>query len=68
NSTEYGISLGDGDLSIIDKSNLTKGSVASIGDSYELPSGIEYDSVESKSYLAGKQEFLTLEIEVFQIL
>jgi hypothetical protein len=59
--------MGDGDLSIVDKSNLSKGSLASIGDSYELPQGLLYDSVEAKSYLAGKNEFLTIEVEVFQI-
>jgi hypothetical protein len=36
-----------------------------LGVTYELPLGIEKDSLESKVYLAGDESFIVAEIEVF---
>ena len=41
------------------------GSVSKLGDSYQLPENMIYDSKDANSYLAGNDKFYTKEIEVF---
>ena len=43
------------------------GGYSNIGNSYQAPLGIKYDTFESKSYLAGSRNFKVLEIEVYKV-
>ena len=66
--SSYHIFIGVYDLRIVDKSNITTGSYANIGYSYNPPNGYIYQQTNTRNYLAGSyKEWLTTEIEVFQI-
>lgn len=50
--------MGEGpDLALTCCSNINKSSFANIGNTYELPDGIEKNTEESRSYLAGSVSF-----------
>lgn len=42
-------------------------SYSKLGESYELPQGLEKGSDEAKSYLAGSQIFRVKQLEVFTV-
>lgn len=70
--SSYGPIFGSGigsenDFYICDSSNIDFGSFASIGHSYECPTGHKYGDIKTANYLTGRSiEWLTLEIEVYQ--
>jgi BTB/POZ domain-containing protein KCTD9 len=56
------------DIVIIDSSNTSFSSFSDFGRDYELPAGIEFDTDNSKTFIAGNyNEWLTTEIEVYKI-
>jgi hypothetical protein len=56
------------DIEIIDSSHTTFSSFSDFGSEFELPAGIEFDTYNSKTFIAGNyDEWLTTEIEVYQI-
>ena len=61
--------FGSYDISIKDDYNINKNSCSYLGSNgfYELPQGIEEDSGEAYSYLAGSCYFKVLEMEVFKL-
>ena len=65
----YGPAFGGGcDIYICSQSNVHMYSYSNFGDSYDLPDGYKFGSLEAKSYLAGNyNEWLVTEIEVYQI-
>ena len=67
-SISYGPTFGSGhDLYVCDKSNVTFGSYSNFCITYNCPQNLSFSS-NSKAYLTGKPyNWLTLEIEVFQI-
>ena len=62
----FGGNNGNCDIFIFDKCNL-QNNFSVFGSSFELPKGLIYFNNESKSYLAGKNEFLVTEIEIYSI-
>jgi hypothetical protein len=40
---------------------------SSLGNTFSLPDGIEYDSQKAKSYLAGSQWFSLKDVEVYRV-
>lgn len=54
-----------GDIFLYDNCNTIKNNYSQIGLDYDLPAGIEYNTKQSKEYLAGQHHFTVYEIEVF---
>ena len=58
--------FGIADLSFSDDCFLRQnGGYSNIGNSYKAPGDIKYNTLESKSYLAGARNFRVEEIEVY---
>ncbi len=55
------------DININDNCNTNTESLSDFGDYYTLPDGIDEDSDEAYSYLAGAHEFKVEEIEVYSV-
>ena len=53
------------DLRLISNCNEKDNNFSEIGDSYQLPQGIEKDSEEAYQFITGLEEFTVDEIEVF---
>lgn len=58
---------GGKDIHISDNCNSNKNSHSNFGHTYQSPEGIEYESADAKSYLAGGFNFKVEEIEVYQL-
>ena len=58
-------SFGGMDLRLISNCNEKTNNFSEIGDSYQLPQGIEKDSEEAYQFITGLEEFTVDEIEVF---
>lgn len=56
------------DLCIYDNCNVRKDSFCSLGDTYEAPPGMQFESFEAKSYLPGACLFKVRDFEVFQVI
>ena len=59
--------FGMGDIYIDTNCNKTTQNRAAFGRHYELPSGIEYDTAEANSLLAGSLYFKVKEVEIFAL-
>ena len=59
--------FGMGDIYIDTNCNKTTQNRAAFGRHYELPDGMEYESVEANSLLAGSLYFKVKEIEIFAL-
>ena len=60
--------FGEYDIHLCDQCNSNTNSYSRFGGSYDLPSGITYDSPQAQSYLAGSHQFKVTEIETYQLL
>jgi hypothetical protein len=69
-NTCYGPAFGGGcDIYICNGSNVHMYSYSNFGDSYDIPDGYRFESVEAKCYLAGNYNgWLATEIKVYQII
>ncbi len=56
------------DICIYDNCNIKKDSFCNLGDTYELPKGLTFESFDAKSYLAGACLFKVKEVEVFKVI
>ncbi|CDW85151.1 UNKNOWN [Stylonychia lemnae] len=64
--TSTGPTFGYGrDLYVCSNSNIVADSYSNLGSTYQLPQGLEQDSIEAKTYLFGEEKFLLSEIEVY---
>jgi hypothetical protein len=59
---------GGHDLSIYSCSDQRENCYSNLGFSYRLPEGVQMESEKAKRFLAGEFLFLTVEIEVYQVL
>ncbi len=66
---DYLACIGNDELSIRNHCNINTNSYSFLESNgiYELPQGIEEDTDEAKSYLAGSEKFKVLEMEVFKL-
>ncbi|CDW72676.1 UNKNOWN [Stylonychia lemnae] len=65
---DNGPTFGDGyDLYVATNSNASSKSFTDLGKAYDLPSGMEYQSSEARSYLFGNMNFKTSEVEVYYL-
>jgi hypothetical protein len=63
---QYGPTFGMGfDICIHTESNATTNSYSTLGHSFQLPPGHEYNAENTKAFLAGSHQFQVKEIEVY---
>ena len=56
------------DLCIYGNSNTKKDSFCNIGDTYETPPGLTFETYNAKSYMAGDCLFKVKDYEVFRVI
>ena len=60
-------SFGRMDLRLYNNCNVSNKNFTEVGDSYALPDGIERNSDESISFIAGIENFTVDELEVYKV-
>ena len=55
------------DICIYDNCNTRKDNFSNLGDTYEVPNSMKFETFDAKSYMAGSCLFKVKELEVFKI-